>query len=691
MAKNIFDAVINPSARGRVWQIFTLIVVLVVILGAVVAGDYYNRGADWLAQKTGNSISLPKFENGFPFHLGLDLQGGTHLVYEANMSEIPEGDRASALDGVRDVIERRVNVFGVSEPLVQTSLAGGEYRLVVELAGITDVNEAIDMIGETPLLEFKEEGNATRELTQEEQSAMEEYNQEADRKAGEILEKIKAGEDFGELAKTYSDDTQTKENGGDIGWISNESDPYTYERLIDWEVGQTTSELTSIPQGYEFYKLEDRRKKTNPFDETEIEKEINASHLLICHNEVEGCTSGFSKEDAYSKIKELKDRATPENFSELVREHTTEPGGAERGGDLGWFGKGAMVKPFEDTVFAQETGTISYVVETQFGYHLIHKIAERETEELKARRIILRRLTESDIIGDQKEWNNTELTGKYLKRANIQVNPNTGRYEVGLEFDGDGALLFEQITERNIGSPVAIFLDGMIISNPTVNEKISGGRAVISGDFNAAEARELAQRLNAGALPVAIELVSQQTVGASLGKASLSASLKAGLIGLALVAVFMLLYYRFPGVVAIVSLLMYGVIVLALFKLFSVTLTLAGLAGFVLSIGMAVDANVLIFERLREELREGQPLGRAIESAFSRAWPSIRDGNISTIITCLILMWFTTSIVKGFAITLLIGIFVSMFSAIVITRTLLNLLNRGWLENNLWLIGVKKN
>lgn len=689
MAKNILDAIINPSGRGKVWRLFVLILLFVVFGSAVVAGDYYNRGVDWLSEKTGYSVTLPKFENGIPFRLGLDLQGGTHLVYQADMAEIPDGDRSSALDGVRDVIERRVNVFGVSEPLVQSSIAGGDYRLIVELAGISDVNEAINMIGETPLLEFKEQGAEERELTEEERNAMNEFNAEAESKANEVLEKIKAGEDFAELAKEYSDDG-TKENGGDMGWIDSSSDPYTVNQIEGYQVGETNQELISSPQGYEFYKLVDRRDQANPFDETDVEKEVKASHLLICHNEVEGCDSGLSKDEAYEKIKALKEQATPENFAQLVEENTTEPGGAERKGDLGWFGKGRMVAPFEDTVFPQEVGTISYVVETQFGYHIIYKEDERTLQEYKVSRIYIQRMTEADIIGEQKEWKNTELTGKYLKRSTVQVDPNDGRYVVSLEFDSEGADLFEQITERNVGSPVAIFLDGFIISSPTVNERISGGRAVISGNFNAQEAKELVQRLNAGALPVPIELVSQQTVGASLGRASLLMSLKAGLIGILLVAIFMIIYYRLPGLLAVISLAMYGILVLTLFKLVPVTLTLAGLAGFILSIGMAVDANVLIFERFKEELAQGYSLSKAIDNAFARAWPSIRDGNISTIITCLILIWFSTSIVKGFAITLLVGVIISMISAVIITKTFMQLCDRGWLDNNKWLIGVKK-
>jgi protein-export membrane protein SecD len=271
----------------------------------------------------------------------------------------------------------------------------------------------------------------------------------------------------------------------------------------------------------------------------------------------------------------------------------------------------------------------------------------------------------------------------------VQFNPNDNSAEVGLEFDDEGARMFEEITERNVSRPVAIFLDSYPISIPTVNEKITGGRAVITGNFNVQEAKLLAQRLNAGALPVPINLINQQTIGASLGHESLSASLKAGMLGLIFVIIFMIIVYRLPGLLAVFSLGIYGALILAVFKLWPVTLTLAGMAGFILSIGMAVDANVLIFERIKEELREGKPITIALEEGFKRAWPSIRDGNVSTLITCFILVQFSTSVVKGFALTLGLGVVISMFSAIIITKNFLQLLGSEWLEKKLWLVGIK--
>ncbi|MFH0891480.1 MAG: protein translocase subunit SecD [Candidatus Falkowbacteria bacterium] len=687
MADNILKKIAYPSPRGRIWRNFFLIVILIAAGGLIDGGRYYNRGADWLSDKTGETINLPQTKD-VPFRLGLDLLGGTQLIYEANMSDVPEVDRTSALDGVRDVIERRVNVFGVSEPLVQTSVSGDKYRIIVELAGIKDIAEAIDMIGETPLLEFKEEAGGERQLTAEEESALNDFNRQAEEKAEEVLGKLTAGGDFEALAKEYSQDEATKDGGGDLGWITARDNPAIVEDVKDYKAGQVSPELVKTGTGYAIYKLEEKRKKTNPFKEEETEKEIKASHILVCHKESESCASGLSKEEAYARVKDIEKDLTPMNFAGVAKEYSDDSGTKDQGGDLGWFGRGDMVKPFEDTVLEQKIGTISWIVETEFGYHLIYKEAERPVEEYHVRRITIRTMTAADLAGGEPEWKNTELTGKHLERSRVQFNPNDNTPEVGLEFDGEGAELFADITGRNIGKPVAIYLDGYPISIPTVNDKITGGQAVISGRFSIKEAKLLAERLNAGALPVPIELLNQQTVGASLGQASLAASLKAGMIGLGLVALFMLIFYRLPGLLSVFALIFYGVLILAVFKIWPVTLSLAGLAGFILSICMAVDANVLIFSRLNEELRAGKPLSLAIGDAFNRAWPSIRDGNVSTILTCLILMWFSTSIIKGFAITLLIGVLVSMFSAIIVTKNLLQLAAGAWLEKRPGLIGA---
>jgi len=435
---------------------------------------YLNQGVDFVNAKVG--FRFPHFWD-IPFRLGLDLQGGTHLLYEADLSGIEKKDYSSAMQGLRDIIERRVNMFGVAEPIVQTQESSGQYRLVVELAGVKDPAEAIKMIGQTPFLEFKE---------------------------------------------------------------------------------QKTEQETQV--------------------------------ILNKQEELNGLT--------YEEMQQI------ENWQ----------------------------LAFEDPYF-----------------------------------------------------NSTSLTGQYLEKAEIGFDQQTGVPLIFLQFDDEGSDLFEELTRNNVGKILAIYIDGVPISTPVVNEPISGGRAQISGSFTIDEAKELARNLNAGALPVPIQLISQQTVGPTLGAISLQKSLKAGLIGFLAVIIFLIIFYRVPGLLASLALGIYIALILSLFKLIPVTLTLAGIGGFILSIGMAVDANILIFSRMREELKQDRSFAVALEEGFRRSWPSIRDGNITTLIVALILFFLGTSFIKGFALTLSIGILVSMFSAIFITRNLLRIFVNTRLENIKWI------
>lgn len=271
----------------------------------------------------------------------------------------------------------------------------------------------------------------------------------------------------------------------------------------------------------------------------------------------------------------------------------------------------------------------------------------------------------------------TGLSGKQLTKATVTFDQNTNAPQVSLQFNSQGAQLFGEITGRNIGKPVGIFLDNQVLSAPTVQAAITSGQAVITGNFTIAGVRQLATLLNAGALNVPIKLVQQQTVGATLGADSVKKSLVAGIIGLALVMLFMILNYRVAGIVAVLALIGYSLITFGLFKYIPITLTLSGIAGFILSIGMAVDANILIFERMREELRSGKDLKLAMEEGFRRAWPSVRDSNASTLITSGILYFTTTGLVRGFALTLAIGVLVSLFSSITISRSFLRLFARN--------------
>lgn len=297
------------------------------------------------------------------------------------------------------------------------------------------------------------------------------------------------------------------------------------------------------------------------------------------------------------------------------------------------------------------------------------------------------RLDFREIVGDGENAVaiKSELTGRYVSRASLAFD-NLNKPIVTLEFNSDGAKIFEELTARNVGKPLAIFVDDVLTDAPRVNEKISGGKATISGGgegFAVKEAKDLIQRLNAGALSAPISLSNQRTVSATAAEDALNKIILAGFIGTSLVAFFMIGYYRFLGIFAVLALVIYTVFSLAIFKsgLFglipSFTMTLSGIAGFILSVGMAVDANILIFERTKEEIKKGLTKKSAIEEGFKRAWLSIRDSNISTILTATILYYFTSSFVQGFALALGIGVLTSMFSAIFVTRTMLKVFIRN--------------
>ena len=653
------SANVNVSRLQIKWRTIGAVALLVVSLIVVFPGQV-NGSIDWINNKA--NLGFPKLPAA-GFNLGLDLQGGAHLVYQAKTDTIPGKDRANAVEGVRDVIERRVRGgLGVAEPLVQTTQVSGEYRVIVELPGITDVNQAIKMIGETPVLEFKEENKEPpRDLTKEEQKQLTDYNKAANGKAVEALAEVKKGTAFGDVVKKYSEDEKTKNNEGDLGFVTADFYPEIYGWAKTAKDGEVGNKVVVSTGGLNVLK----RLATK-----DGEKEVSASHILICYIGATGCDKAkYTKDQAKAKIEELKKTATVANFAQLAKENSTEPGADQSAGDLGWFKKGRMVEAFEKAVWDVPVNTIVGPIETEFGYHIIWKKGEQQEKLYQVARVFVATKQKTDIVPPTSEWKETGLSGKQLKRAEVTQNSSSGEIQVSLQFDAEGTKLFGEITTRNTGKPVAIFLDGTPISTPRVNEPILSGSAVITGAFDLQEAKVLAQRLNSGALPVAVELVSQQKVDASLGSDSLTKSIYAGLIGFLAVIIFMILYYRLPGVIAVVALALYAALSLAIFKLVGVTLTLSGIAGFILSVGMAVDANVLIFERLKEELRLHKTLRGAMEEAFVRSWPSIRDSNITTLISCVFLIWLGGGFVRGFAVTLSIGVLVSMFTAISITRT----------------------
>lgn len=518
---------------------------------------------------------IPKlfgFFDALKVNKGLDLQGGIHLEYKADVSQIENGKVNDALVAAEAVIERRVNAFGVGEPLVQLSQSGTEHRIIVELPGIKDIEQAKKMIKETPFLEFRE---------------------------------------------------------GSDGQI-------------------------------------------DPADQAQIDT-MNAQNKAQAESVLSQVMSGG-------------------DFSLLAGEKSQDPGSKDKGGDLDFVKSGAFVPEFDVVLFdpSFQSGTVyPKLVESQFGWHIIKKIEERgegDNREVHAAHILLRKYTATDF--PKLNWKVTGLSGKNLKNAYVDYrSQGVGSPQIALQFDSEGTQLFADITKRNIGKPVAIFLDDEIISQPTVQSEIPNGQAVITGNFTMKEANDLVKRLNEGALPVPIVLVGQQSVDASLGEDALQKSLLAGLVGLGAVAIFMIFYYRLLGVVAVLALLLYSAMLLTLFKLsvytpFAITVTLSGIAGFILSIGIAVDANVLIFERTREELSYGKGVVRSIKEGFRRAWPSIRDGHVSTLITTVILIALGTGFVKGFAIILALGVLLSLFTAVVLVRITTTFLTGDWMERH---------
>jgi protein-export membrane protein SecD len=642
----------------------------ILLLALPVAAIAYPPPANWLLDKVNHTLgwSLGPIQRGFV--LGLDLQGGTRLEYEADMSHVAESERTGELGGVRDLIERRVNALGVSEPVVQTARTGESYRVAVELAGIRDINQAIKTIGETPILEFKEQNDAKpRDLTADEKKKLEAMNVDAKKQAEAILAEVQ--KDPGKLesiARASSTEPTYKSVAGDLGYIKeNVLLKDVYDAASGLKAGEVVPKVVETADDYIVAKVEEVK---------DAGQEISARHILIQYIGATGAPTSTtrSKDEAKARVEEIRKEATAQNFADLAKKYSEEPGANVSGGDLGWFGKGVMVAEFENAAFGLKKGEISQAVESPFGYHLIYRADERTSHDVHVRAVFLKKTKETDLVPPPDAWKSTGLGGKQLKRAQLDFDQRTAAPEISLQFDDEGTKLFADITKRNVGKPVAIFLDGNPEVTPVVQTPILNGQAVITGTYSVEEAKTKAVRLQQGALPVPIKLIAQQTVGPTLGQDSVNKSLTAGLYGFIFIAIFMLLLYRLPGLLAILSLTLYAGISFALFKTVPITLTLAGIAGFILSLGIAVDANVLVFERLKEELRAGKSYLHALEEAFKRAWSSIRDGNTTTLISCAVLYWFSSSVIKGFALTLAIGILVSLFTSIVVTRTIMRLI-----------------
>lgn len=450
-------------------------------------------------------------------------------------------------------------------------------------------------------------------------------------------------------------------------------------------------------------------------------EQLQARHILVSYKGAAASPAGVSRtrQEAATRVAELKKQLDGgASFASVARSASDGPSAAQ-GGSLGTLERGTMPPSFDDAAFALQPGMVSDPVETQYGYHLItvdkaasvkpdtvsyDELTVTGTNAMARAGALVEKLKSGQVRSQEQAlrmrslffsyeptgWKDTALDGKHFRTAVVSLDPVTNIPVVQITFDTEGGKMFQELTGKNIGKRIAIFVGGELVSAPTVQSEIAGGTAVITGSSSIEEARTLAQDLNTGAIPAPIYLVGQYTVEATLGAAALRTSLLAAFVGTILLMLYMVVVYRGLGVVADLALLCYAAIFFALLKLpvlfvtsNYIVLTLAGMAGIILSIGIAVDANVLVFERLKEELRSGRPFRSAVETSFIHAWPAIRDSNISSIITCVILFMIGTSIVRGFAVTLGLGVVLSLFTAIVVTRWMLRKISTMSISNNL--------
>jgi SecD/SecF fusion protein len=682
-------------------------------------------------------------------HLGLDLQGGSELDYKLDLRKVPEADRSSIIDGVRQVIENRVNGLGVSEPNIFVSEIAGESHIIVDLAG-TNIEEAKEIIGKTIQLEFKEE-KATIDPNEK---------IKIEQNANDTLQKIKDGSDFSVMGKEeeLADPSRVTYNESDWQFSNEISNADLAEKLFGMEDGEVLGEtlttsgeytVTSDGQvleitGVNLVKLLETKEEERTISN---ERAVQVSHILISYqgsgvdDETVTRTQDEAADLAAEVLVKLNDGG---DFTELAKEYSDDAGSKELGGILAApaiESEDKYVPVFNKAAVAlQEKGELSDIVESTFGYHIIQAgtITEASENTTTETQVKYARIFYSTL---PSEWQETELTGEHFERADVQFNQSTYQPYIAIKFNSEGADLFAEITERNIGKPLAIFVGGDLISAPRVNAKIVGGSAIIEGSFTIPEASDLARDLNTGAIPAPIVLSGQYTIGATLGQEALEQSLWAGIVGLIILILYMIAYYRTQGLMAVLALGVYAITLifliqskldpiiatviaivifiilltkvlnskdngwekslsglLAVFALFfsvyllsnPIVLTLAGVAGVVLSIGMAVDANVLIFERIKEEIQDGRSYGSAVDIGFARAWKSIRDSNFSSLLTCAILFYFGSSIIQGFAFNLAAGILVSMLTAIIVTKSFLKLLVGTKISENAFLIGASK-
>ncbi|MFQ6101482.1 MAG: protein translocase subunit SecD [Anaerolineae bacterium] len=691
--------------KSETWQLAAIILIALVTLFV----DLNIEHPEWVKSLI---FWRPTAQRDLALRLGLDLQGGLQVLLAADVPEGQELDAAS-METARRIVENRVNSLGLTEPVVQ---AQGERRIIVELPGIENPEQAVETIKGTALLEFVDVGYGPL-------------------RPGTVITTTMGG------PQTTSPETPMTPTAYISSSTGSELSPTAESEIVaPMPAAPAEGEVPPMPE--------------NPADRNDMYNEPPEMRIDVSKTYV--ATISTAKGNIVVQLDASAAPLTVNNFVFLAEQgfydnltfHRVEPGFVIQGGDplgTGTGGPGytipaeielphvegaiAMARRGDEvnptrassgsqfyitlapapqldgayTVFGQVTAGMDVVQSIAIG-DVIENITVTATDSPITHTTALSPTAESPITPTQPTPTpppssspviyETILTGAGLKNVGLD-RTQQGEYIIPLEFNPDAAQIFADYTTSHVGQYLCIVLDKTVISCPTIREAIPSGRASISGAFTYDSARQLAIQLRYGALPIPLRVESFNRIGATLGAESVEKSVRAGVIGLAIVLLFMLIYYRLPGGLADLALIIYVLINFALYKLMPITLTLPGIAGFILSAGMAVDANILIFERMKEELRRGRRLMSAIEIGFSRAWPSIRDGQLSTLIVCAILFLFGTnfgaSIVKGFAITLAIGTIVNVFTAVFATRTFVRQVAASaskWLAEREWLLGV---
>ncbi len=652
--------------------------------------------SSWL----GRSFLGKKFSD-LKVTLGLDLAGGTELNYKIDLTDAqkqnidsdPKNDiNINALaESVRDSLEKRVNPAGIGEIVVKRSQMNGEEYIIIQMPPSSNIDKAKQDAEQDNRLEFFEENpNKAEDKKTEIRGILKDLTPDNwDEKVKEITDTDKTVT-LDPAGKRFKDDI-TDQAFAEKLFAANQNTivPDIVETKTDAQVSMGPDgklQIVSMPQDIlAIVRVKDRTMEKR--DKT-IPAKAHAHHILIAYK---GATKAdntvtYTKEEAQKKAQEILDQLKKdgtENFGDLAKQYSTEPAAKKTGGDLGEFESGKMTPKFNDAVFAvKEPGLLPNLVETEFGYHIVEVLSmspeKKDTVEEPQVDYEMLEWKKDDLV-----WDQTELGGKQLENAMVGYN-EIGQPLVNLYFNPEGGDIFTKLTEKLAAEKcgdnpcrIGIKVGGKWVTQPTVREKISGRNAQITGNFTPQTAKDLANSLNLGAIDAPIIPSGQMTITPELGQDQLVKSLKAGIYGFIVTVIFMTIMYRFSGFIASIALGFYIIFFVTILKVWPhdfggpIVLTLPGIAGVVLSIGMAVDGNVLIFERTKEEFLKGKLLKQALDLGFERAWPAIRDSQMTTLLTCMILFSLGSSIMKGFAITLIIGTILSMFTAITVSRTFL--------------------